>query len=172
MEDLLDSSETFKLAVDSGYNHIIITNVDGVVLYANSAVERITGYGLNEIIGNNPRLWGQQMSSEFYKSLWETIKVKRLPFKGQIINKRKNGEKYIALATISPIISNNGELLGFIGTEDDITELINARKDLEERSHDLEKMNTFMINREIRISSLKNEVKELKKKLGIYSNDD
>lgn len=115
------NSDVFKLAVKSAFNHIIITDVDGTILYANSAVERITGYNQEETIGNNPRLWGQQMPLEFYQDLWKTIKKDKRPFSGEIINKRKNGEIYIAQAVISPVTNDQKDLIGFIGTEEDIT---------------------------------------------------
>lgn len=115
------NSEVFKLAVKSAFNHIIITDIDGTVLYANEAVERITGYSQKEIIGNNPRLWGQQMPPEFYEELWKVIKEDKQTFSGELKNKRENGEVYDAKAIISPIMDENDELIGFIGTEEDIT---------------------------------------------------
>ncbi len=121
-------SEVFKLPVKSAFNHIIITDVEGVVIYANSAVERITGYSHDEIIGSTPRLWGQQMTQDFYKKLWHIIKIDKKAFAGEITNKRKNGELYIARAIISPILDNENNLIGFIGTEEDITQKKEAEK--------------------------------------------
>lgn len=117
---LATESEVFKLAVQSAFNHIIITDPDGVVLYANSAVERITGYSEREVLGKTPRLWGGLMDEELYKKMWHTIKEEKKPFEGEFRNMRKDGREYFARAIISPIIDNK-ELLGFIGTEEDIT---------------------------------------------------
>ncbi|NCS99729.1 PAS domain S-box protein [Candidatus Parcubacteria bacterium] len=114
-------NKIFKLAVQSAFNHIIITDAEGVIIFANSAVTRITGYSPEEIIGNTPRLWGQQMPSPFYKKLWSTIKKDKKTFSGEITNKRKNGETYYAKAIISPIISPRKKIIGFIGTEEDVT---------------------------------------------------
>lgn len=91
------------------------------MLYANKAVEEVTGYTRREIIGGNPRLWGQQMSKSFYKKFWRTIKYEKKVFEGEIKNKRKNGEIYTALARIAPVIGEKGELIGFVGVERDIT---------------------------------------------------
>lgn len=118
-KDIL-SKEIFKLAVENAFNHIIITDVDGNILYANKAVQRITHFNPKKIIGKNPKLWGRQMSKDFYKKLWNTIKVKKKPFAGEIINRRNHDGQYVAKAIISPILKNN-RLIGFIGTEDDIT---------------------------------------------------
>jgi PAS domain S-box-containing protein len=101
----------FKLATDSASDHIIITDVDGKILYANKVVEKLTGYSLNEIIGATPRLWGGLMDQEFYKNFWKVIKIDKKPFIGEIKNLRKGGIEYFALATVSPILNPDGELL-------------------------------------------------------------
>lgn len=119
---LASKNSIFKMAAQSAFNHIIITDENGIIIFANTAVTRITGYTPNEIIGKSPKLWGQQMPKIFYKKLWKTIKDDKKSFSGEITNKRKNGDLYYAKATISPILNNKNNILGFIGTEEDITE--------------------------------------------------
>lgn len=121
IESLATDLEKFKLAVENASDLIVITDPDGVVIYANKAVEKITGYPIKEIIGSKPSLWGRQMSKEFYEKLWKTIKEDKLVFNGEINNKRKNGEIYIAEASISPILNSRGKIIFFIGIERDIT---------------------------------------------------
>ncbi len=111
----------FQLAVKNAFNHIIITDTDGKIVYANSAVERITGFSSEEVIGKTPRLWGGQMPEGFYKKMWHRIKIEKKPFEGEIRNIRKNGTPYTAHSIISPVVDEKGELIGFIGTEEDIT---------------------------------------------------
>lgn len=114
----------YKLAVSNASDHIVITDPEGIILYANEAVTKITGFQVNEVLGKkagSKDLWGGLMDSDFYKQMWETIKIKKQAFKGEISNQRKNGEKYIAFATISPVIDKNGKLLYFVGIERDIT---------------------------------------------------
>jgi len=112
----------FKLAVDGASDHIIITDPEGIILYANEAVEKITGYSSKEVINTKAgSLWKYPMENQFYKNLWETIKVKKRVFSGELKNRRKNGEVYEALAIISPILDENNEILFFIGIERDIT---------------------------------------------------
>ncbi len=94
----------FKSAVEGAYNQIVITNPEGKITYANPATEKLTGFGIAEILGNTPRLWGKQMPPEFYKDMWHTIKDLKLPFYGEIKNKRKNGELYHCVLSISPLI--------------------------------------------------------------------
>jgi len=118
----------FQLAVKNASNHIIITDPEGVILYANASVQKITGYLTEEVIGNTPRLWGQQMDKEFYQKMWNLIKDQHHSYDGELINKRKDGTQYDALVHISPIIDKEGNLFGFVGIEEDITE----RKRLEQ----------------------------------------
>jgi PAS domain S-box-containing protein len=114
--------ETFRLAVECSSNHIIITDVQGKIIYANRAVEKITGYSQQEIIGQTPKLWGGLMEEAYYEQLWHTISVKHQAYYGQVKNKRKNGEIYYASVYISPVQNEQGEYIGFIGTEEDRTQ--------------------------------------------------
>ena len=81
----------FKLAVDTSFNHIVITNADGTILYANRAAELVTGFSFEEMRGKTPSLWGKQMPGEFYKEFWRVIKEEKRPYLGEITNRRKNG---------------------------------------------------------------------------------
>ena len=116
---IIDDS-MFKMAVENAFNHIIITDPEGKIIYANKAVKKITNYKPEEIIGKTAAVWGNQMPKEFYKKLWRKIKIEKRPFSGEIINRRKNDGQYIAKTVISPILRHN-KLIGYIGTEDDIT---------------------------------------------------
>lgn len=116
-------SQMAQLLLDETTNHITFTNIDGRILYANAAAQRLTGYAFEEMRGNTSRLWGALMGREFYERLWRTIKIERKPFIDKITNRKKSGVPYIVLVRISPIIDRVGNLIGFIGTEEDITEL-------------------------------------------------
>lgn len=121
--------EGFKFAVDSSPNHIVVTDVNGVIKYANSIAEKITGFKVSEMIGETPRLWGGLMDKGFYENLWQTIKVKRQPFTAEIQNRRKSGELYVASLQIS-LLEQQGNLLGFVATEEDVSSRILLEQDL------------------------------------------
>lgn len=120
--------ELFKLTVENSYNHIIITEVDGTIIYANPAVEKTTGFSREEVVGQKPSLWGKQMPASFYKKMWDTILKDKKPFVGELTNKRKNGEYYEAEALISPILGEDGEVRNLMGIERDITEIKEAER--------------------------------------------
>lgn len=128
---MLDAARSFELIAQHAPIHIVVTDKDATILYANPMVERITGYPHSELIGANPRLWGKQMSQEFYTTLWKTIKIDKRIYEGQIVNRRKNGELYTAELRCAPILDNNGDVEGFVGIEIDITERQRLQQKLE-----------------------------------------
>lgn len=115
-------TEKFKLAVDSASDHIIISDPEGIVIYANNAVENITGYSPQEVIGQKAgKLWSVPMPTEYYQNLWHTIKEKKETYQGEITNRRKNGQEYIAQISITPILDDSDSVLFFLGIERDIS---------------------------------------------------
>lgn len=116
--------EKFKLAVDNASDHIIITDPEGKIVYANRAAERITGFLKKEIIGQKAGTrenWGGLMGGEFYRDLWKVIKKEKESFVGGVINQRKNGDQYDAAVNIAPILDDQGHVAFFVGIERDIT---------------------------------------------------
>lgn len=123
VEILANDLEKFKMAVDNVSDHIVITDPEGIVLYGNKVVEKITGYTLKEALGRKAgSLWRKPMAQEYYEKLWLTIKTSKKPFFGQITNVRKNGEEYEASISISPVLNNSGKVIYFVGIERDITQ--------------------------------------------------
>lgn len=121
-ETLANDLEKFKLAVDNASDQVVITDIEGIVIYGNATVERITGYTPAEALGKKAGvLWKTPMPLEYYKHMWNVIKVQKKPFVGEIQNKRKNGDLYMALISISPVIDNKGDVVYFVAIERDIT---------------------------------------------------
>lgn len=121
-------------AIESSSNHIIITDINGIIMFANKAAQATTGYTFEEMQGKTPRLWGGCMDTAFYRELWRKIKQDKQTFTGEIINKRKDGRLYTAYARISPIFDHEQNLIGFIGTEEDISERIRLEKELKDKN--------------------------------------
>ena len=121
--------EKFKLALDNASDAVIISDKDGQTLYINQAVEMISGYNKSEILGTKAgKIWGNLMSSDYYQSMWKVIKTEQKNFLGQITNKRKNGEIYDSLVSISPVIDRDGQVEFFVSIERDITREKNIDK--------------------------------------------
>lgn len=113
--------QQFKRAVDDASDHIIITDPDAKIIYANRGAERTTGYSVKEMVGKTPALWGKQMPKEFYERMWHTIKIEKKSFVGKVKNRRKNGENYLSEFSISPILNDKEDIIFFVGVERDIT---------------------------------------------------
>lgn len=131
--DLNDKS-LFKKVVDQSANHVVITDSNGIIMYANKSAERLTGFTFEEMKGQTPRLWGGEMDAEVYKKLWNTIKNEKKPFRSELTNVKKSGEKYEVIGTISPFLDDDGTLLGFMGIEEDITQNKKDKEELEKIS--------------------------------------
>lgn len=114
--------EKYKRAFDQSGEHIIITDPDAKIIAVNKTAERLTGYTMQEMIGKTPALWGKQMDPSFYKAFWHRIKEEKLPFIGEITNRRKDGTLYQVQTIVSPILNENREVEFFVGVERDITE--------------------------------------------------
>lgn len=114
----------FQLAVANASDQIVITDPDGIIIYANDALKEITGYEPADVIGQKAGArnnWGGQMDDKSYKKLWKTIKEDKNTYEGEFYNLRKDKSKYVANAKISPILDTNGNVIFFVGLERDIT---------------------------------------------------
>lgn len=121
---LADDLKKFLWAIENASDHVIITDEEGIVLYGNPAVEKITGFKIKEIMGRKAgtlKNWGGVMEDKFYEKMWDTIKNKKKTFSGEIKNKRKNGDYYDVSAHISPVLNDKGEVKFFVAIERDIT---------------------------------------------------
>lgn len=115
-------------AVEQGPASVVITDVEGKIEYVNPSFTMVTGYSLEEVLGQNPRMLKSGIQSqEFYTDLWSTIKSGKV-WRGELENKKKNGEVYWESASISPIFDKDGVITHFLAVKENITE----RKELEE----------------------------------------
>ena len=118
---------------------VMITDPQGNFEYVNPQFSVTTGYGPEEVIGKNPRiLKSGKQSIEAYRRLWATITA-GYQWKGELQNKKKNGELCWNLVLISPLRDQNGEITHFIGINEDITERKHIEDELADEHVNLEK---------------------------------
>lgn len=118
--------QKFQLAVDKASDHIVITDPRGIILYANEAVEKITGFSRHALIGQmagSSENWGGQMSKDFYKAMWQRISKDRKPFVGEITNRKKDGSLYVTEVHISPVLDKDAKIAYFVSIEIDISRM-------------------------------------------------
>ncbi|WP_051302990.1 EAL domain-containing protein [Psychromonas aquimarina] len=134
--DLLAAGEQLKLA-ESVFNEsvesIVITDKEALILRVNPAFCRVTGYSSKLIVGRNPRfLQSGRHDHAFYLEFWETL-LKEDSWKGEIWNRRKNGDVFPAWQTVSAVRDKTGNIIQFISIFSDISE----KKVTEERIYHL-----------------------------------
>lgn len=111
-----------SLAVENSPAMIVITDILGNMEYVNPKFSSVTGYSLDELYGKNPRIFKSGLTSkEEYENLWKTIKTGNV-WKGEFLNKKKNGELFWESNSISCIKNSKGEITHFLGIKEDITE--------------------------------------------------
>ena len=108
-------------AVEQSPASVIITDLQGQVEYANQKFTQVTGYRMEEMRGQTPRvLKSGETGPEQYKELWRAITSGR-EWHGEFHNRKKNGELFWEAASISPIVDERGRITGFLGIKEDIT---------------------------------------------------
>ena len=107
---------------------VVITDTEGKIEYVNPKFTSLTGYSSDEVLGENPRiLKSGEHPREFYEGLWTTILAGR-EWQGEFHNRKKDGELFWELASISPVRDREGNITHFVAVKEDVTQ----RKHLEE----------------------------------------
>jgi PAS domain S-box-containing protein len=129
-------------ALQASANAIAITDAEANFMWVNPAFSNLTGYNVEEVIGQSPRLLKSGLvDPAVYEDLWKTILAGR-PWSGELINRRKDGSVYPEEQTITPVLDDQGQVLYFIVVKQDISE----RKALEGLRNDL----TYMLVHDLR----------------------
>ncbi len=132
------AEERLQLAASvftSAHEGIMITDPEGHLLMVNEAFTRITGYSQDEVAGHNPNLLSSgRHDRAFYRLLWEQLRTEGY-WRGELWNRRKNGELYLQLSTISAVRDEAGNLLHFVGLFADITEMKEHQEKLDFLAH-------------------------------------
>ncbi len=108
-------------AIDQASESIVVTDPTGAIVYANSSVERTSGYLLEEVMGQNPSLFRSGLhDATFFQIMWAHLAGGEA-WHGTLINRRKNGELYEEDTTISPIHDAEGRLSAYVAVKRDLT---------------------------------------------------
>jgi diguanylate cyclase (GGDEF)-like protein/PAS domain S-box-containing protein len=151
VEDLRIAAYSFE-----AHEAMTITDSEGVIIRVNRTFTQITGYEPEEVIGKNLRaLKSQKHSDAFYQKMWKSI-VEKGYWKGEILNKRKNGEIYSERLSITAIKDMQGKVTHYIAQFVDLTEIKEAEQEaIKQASHDFL---TGLPNRKSLMSKLDEEL--------------
>jgi len=132
------NEEQLKLAAQvfvEAHDGIFITQTDGTIIDVNPAFCQITGYNPKEVLGKNPRILNSKKQSKaFYTDMWDCL-IAHGYWKGEVWNRKKNGELYAEILTISSLKNNSGKTLHYMGLFADITQIKNQQRTLEQMAH-------------------------------------
>jgi PAS domain S-box-containing protein len=96
---------------------IIVTELDGTIVYVNNTVLRACGYSDEEVIGKTPALWGGLMPKEFYTEMYRILTEEKMPVIADVVNRHKDGYLYLASLQVCPILDGDRKLSFFLAAE-------------------------------------------------------
>ncbi len=129
-----------NIAVEQSPMVILITDVQGVIEYANPRFTQLTGYRQDEAIGAKPSILRSGLTpQETYEELWKTISSGST-WQGELVNRKKNGELFTEQVVISPVFDQPGDITHYIAMKMDITRLRQNEEMLADASMDIERL--------------------------------
>jgi PAS domain S-box-containing protein len=134
-----ESLRKLSSAVEQTAESVYITDCRGLIEYVNPAFEQQTGYAREEAVGQTPRiLKSGEHGKEFYEAMWKKMLSGQV-FRDLFINKKKNGQVYYDLQTITPIRDDQGSISHFVASSRDVTHRVRTRRALERVNAQLER---------------------------------
>lgn len=131
------SARLLKLshAVEQSPQSIVITDLNGIIEYANPAFLNVTGYRLDEVLGQNSRfLKSGKTPQHVHADMWVHLSQGE-SWKGEFINRKKDGTEYVELALISPVRQADGSISSYIAIKEDITEKKKSEERIQKLAH-------------------------------------
>ena len=117
--------------IENSASAVLITDLQGTIEYVNNKFTQLSGYSPEEAIGKNPRILKSDVTPrEVFDNLWRTI-LSGQEWRGELLNRRRNGEVYWSIASISPLQDEQGKITHFIANVEDINERKNAEATIE-----------------------------------------
>jgi diguanylate cyclase (GGDEF)-like protein/PAS domain S-box-containing protein len=114
---------------------VVVTDPNANVLAVNRAFTEITGYQPHEVLGNTPRLWrSQRHDAAYYQAMWASV-LETGEWRGEIWNRRKNGDVFPALLTINSVRDEAGGVVNYIAIMTDISALKSTQERFEHLAH-------------------------------------
>ncbi len=108
-------------AMESSEGALFITDPAGRIEWANAAFGAMSGYTSREIIGQTPRiLKSESQDQQVFKEMWATLGAGRV-WRGEVVNRRKSGERYVVSQTVAPLLNEHGKLTHLVAAQEDVT---------------------------------------------------
>ncbi|MBI2309243.1 MAG: PAS domain S-box protein [Rhodocyclales bacterium] len=138
--DTIDILTRLQMAVEQSSNSIVITDTDGVIEYVNAAFVATSGYARGEAIGRQAGFLKSGLTPPAtYASLRQAL-ANGDSWQGEFINRRKDGELIVCLASISPVRMSDGSISHYLAVQEDITEKKRIADELDQHRHHLQEL--------------------------------
>ncbi len=117
-----EKARKLSLVVEETGNSVIITDRNGIIEYVNPEFSKVTGYVFEEAVGQKPGMVKSGLTApEYYRDMWETM-MSGEKWRGELLNRKKNGELFWEYEVISALKNEAGEITHFIAVKEDVTE--------------------------------------------------
>lgn len=125
-------------ALEAAADGVVITDVEGTIVWVNPAAARLSGFSEDELVGRNPRiLKSGRQDAKFYGELWRTI-ASGGSWRGEITNRRKDGTLYEEEMSVTPVRDASGAITHFVAIKQDVTDRKASESALREANERLE----------------------------------
>ena len=136
--ELKDRETRLRLSAkvfDNSSEAIFITDPQGTIMEVNAAFSAITGYQRSEVVGKNPRMLKSKLHDRpFYKQMWKSLLTDG-GWKGEIWDRRKNGEFCPMLLSINAVTDNFGQLTHYVAISTDISHQKQTEQELKQLAY-------------------------------------
>ena len=120
---------------DGTQEGVLVTDPQQRIVHANPAFSRITGYSIEEVLGQTPKLFASgQHDATFYKQMWAVLQRDGI-WSGEIWNRRKSGEVYPQWQNLRCILDDDGEVSHYVAVFSDLSALKRSRAELDRLAH-------------------------------------
>jgi PAS domain S-box-containing protein len=138
LESLNNQLKKYFVAIEQSPMSIVITDTNSIIEYVNPAFSKLTKYSGEEAIGNKTNILNSGKNPEgTFNDLWNTI-LKGKVWKGEFINRAKDGIEYVERAIISPVFNENEYIVSYLAIKEDITELRNNENLIKDKNKKLQ----------------------------------
>ena len=130
--------ELFRQAVEQSALAISITDPEAGILYCNPAFRRVTGDSQEEVLGRNESILSYKVTPKLvYESMWAQL-LRQRAWNGMLVNRRKDGSRYLAELTISPVVDGAGRTSHYLGLHRDVTEMHRLERQVQNQKTQIE----------------------------------
>jgi PAS domain S-box-containing protein len=117
-----DKLRQLSQAVEQAPIAIVITDLNGNIVYANPSFTQVTGYAAQEVLGANPRILQSGLTApQIFEELWQALLAGQV-WQGELHNRKKNGQVFVEYAVIAPVFDKLGKATHYVALKQDITQ--------------------------------------------------